>query len=335
MGKVTYTVAKLKAAQEEMLAELGKRIIGQTTAIKEVLTALFAGGHCMITGMPGVAKTLLVSCLSEVMDLEFKRIQFTPDLMPSDIIGTEILEEDRTTGRRELQFVRGPVFANVVMADEINRTPPKTQAALLESMQEKQVSIGGKTHPLKEPFFVLATQIPMEQEGTYPLPEAQQDRFMFNVTMTYLSEFEEVAAVRNSSSGVSPRLNKILDGKDLLEYQKLIRDIPVPKVLGEYIVDLVSSSRPGESAPDFINEYVAWGAGLRASQYIALGAKARAGLSGRTEVEARDIRPVITPVMRHRIGLNFRADVDKVTVEDLIERLVTLVPVPAEAASQT
>jgi len=334
MAKKSYTVEGLKAAQEEILAELGKRIVGQTTAIQEVLTAFFAGGHCMITGMPGVAKTLLVSCLSEVMDLEFKRIQFTPDLMPSDIIGTEILEEDRTTGRRELQFVRGPVFANIVMADEINRTPPKTQAALLESMQEKQVSIGGKTYPLKEPFFVLATQIPMEQEGTYPLPEAQQDRFMFNVTMTYLSEPEEVAAVRNSSSGVSPKLKKILGGKELLEYQKLIRDIPVPKELGEYIVDLVSASRPGENAPDFINEYVAWGAGLRASQYIALGAKARAGLNGRTQAELEDIRPVIAPVMRHRIGLNFRADVDKVSVEEIIDRLVREVPAPAGAPSE-
>ncbi|HUV38042.1 MAG TPA: AAA family ATPase, partial [Planctomycetota bacterium] len=210
MSDNSHTVEELTAIREVILAELSRRIVGQSEPIQQVLTALFAGGHCLITGMPGVAKTLLVSCLAEVMDLEFKRIQFTPDLMPSDITGTEILEEDRNTGRRELKFVPGPVFANVVMADEINRTPPKTQAALLESMQERQVTLGGVTRPLMKPFFVLATQIPMEQEGTYPLPEAQQDRFMFNVTMTYLSEPEEVAAVRNSSSGVAPRLKKII-----------------------------------------------------------------------------------------------------------------------------
>jgi MoxR-like ATPase len=222
------------------------------------------------------------------------------------------------------------VFSNIVMADEINRTPPKTQAALLESMQEKQVTIGGVTHPLDRPFFVLATQIPMEQEGTYPLPEAQQDRFMFNVTMSYLTEPEEVEAVRNSSSGRSAKLRKIIGGADLLEYQKVIRDIPVPKVLSEYIVDLVSASRPALGAPEFINEYVAWGAGLRASQYIALGAKSRAGLDGRSVVAARDVQAVIGPVMRHRIGLNFRAEVDKVNVEDIVGRLVKHVPPPAE-----
>ena len=330
-----HTVEKLKGIQDEILAELGKRIVGQTEPVRQVLTALFAGGHCMITGMPGVAKTLLVSCLAEVMDLQFRRIQFTPDLMPSDITGTEILEEDRNTGRRELKFVEGPVFANIVMADEINRTPPKTQAALLESMQERQVTLGGTTRPLMKPFFVLATQIPMEQEGTYPLPEAQQDRFMFNVTMTYLSETEEVIAVRASSSGVAPKLKKIIGGEDLLEYQAIIRDVPVPKELSEYIVDLVSASRPGETVPEFINEYVAWGAGLRASQYIALGAKARAALSGRAEVEADDVQAVITPVMRHRIGLNFRAEVDKISVEDVIQRLVAKIPAPAGAATGT
>ena len=334
MSDNSHTVEQLKTIREEVLAELGKRIVGQTEPVQHVLTALFAGGHCMITGMPGVAKTLLVSCLAEVMDLEFKRIQFTPDLMPSDITGTEILEEDRHTGRRELKFVRGPVFANIVMADEINRTPPKTQAALLESMQEKQVTLGGVTHPLKKPFFVLATQIPMEQEGTYPLPEAQQDRFMFNVTMTYLSEVEEIVAVRNSSSGIAPSLRKVVGGDDLLAYQDLIRDIPVPKDLAEYVVDLVSSSRPGDGRPDFVNAYVAWGAGLRASQYIVLGAKSRAGLSGRREVTLGDVQAVIAPVMRHRIGLNFRADVDKVGVEDVIDKLVAGIPAPAATGSE-
>ena len=328
------TVERLKAIQDEILSELGKRIVGQTEPVRQVLTALFAGGHCMITGMPGVAKTLLVSCLAEVMDLEFRRIQFTPDLMPSDITGTEILEEDRNTGRRELKFVKGPVFANIVMADEINRTPPKTQAALLESMQEKQVTIGGKTHPLAKPFFVLATQVPMEQEGTYPLPEAQQDRFMFNVTMTYLSEAEEVVAVRHSSSGIEPKLKKILGGDDLMAWQTLLRDIPVPEVLVEYIVDLVSASRPGPEALDFVNEYIAWGAGLRASQYIALGAKARAGLAGRSVVTLEDVQADIAPVLRHRIGLNFRAEVDKVSMEDIIRKLVDEIPAPVGAATE-
>ena len=329
MTRNGHSVESLKKVHDAVLEELSHRIVGQAEPVRQVLTAMFAGGHCMITGMPGVAKTLLVSCLAEVMDLEFKRIQFTPDLMPSDITGTEILEEDRETGHRELTFVKGPVFANIVMADEINRTPPKTQAALLESMQEKQVTLGGKTHPLMKPFFVLATQIPMEQEGTYPLPEAQQDRFMFNVTMGYLSEAEEVIAVRNSSSGVAPKLKKIIGGEDLLAYQKIIRDVPVSPALQGYIVDLVSASRPGKSAPDFVNEYIAWGAGLRASQYIALGAKARAGLSGRREATLDDVRDVVAPVMRHRIGLNFRADVDKVSVEDIIRRLAERAAVPA------
>ncbi len=327
-----YSVESLKESHDAILKELSRRIVGQTEPIRQVLTAMFAGGHCMITGMPGVAKTLLVSCLAEVMALDFKRIQFTPDLMPSDITGTEILEEDRETGHRELTFVRGPVFANIVMADEINRTPPKTQAALLESMQEKQVTLGGKTHPLGRPFFVLATQIPMEQEGTYPLPEAQQDRFMFNVTMGYLSEAEEVVAVRNSSSGIAPKLAKIITAEDMLAYQKIVRDIPLSPALQGYIVDVVAASRPAKSAPEFVNNYVAWGAGLRASQYVALGAKSRAGLGGRASVTIDDVRGVIAPVMRHRIGLNFRADVDKVSVEDVIQRLVDRVPAPANAS---
>ena len=328
MGDNSYTVESLKAVQRRILDELAKKIVGQDEPIGQVLTALFAGGHCIITGMPGVAKTLLVTCLAQVLELEFKRIQFTPDLMPSDITGTEILEEDRESGRRELVFVKGPVFANVVMADEINRTPPKTQAALLESMQEKQVTIGGVTHKLSQPFFVLATQIPMEQEGTYPLPEAQMDRFMFNVTMDYLTEPEEVVAVRNSSTGHEVVLEKAISGDDMLEYQTVIRDIPVPENLTDYIVDVVGSSRPGTDAPEFVNEYIAWGAGLRASQYIALGAKSRAGLNGRSEASAEDVQAVIVPVMRHRIGLNFRAEVDKITVEDIIERLVERVPAP-------
>jgi len=324
-------VGKLKELHDAVLAELGRKIIGQVEPMEQVLTCFFTGGHCLIMGMPGVAKTLLVNSLAQVMDLSFKRIQFTPDLMPSDITGTEILEEDRATGRRELKFVPGPVFANIVMADEINRTPPKTQAALLESMQERQVTIGGKTYPLPKPVFVLATQIPIEQEGTYPLPEAQQDRFMFNVRMTYLNEDEEVVAVQQSAMGKPIQLTTILKGEELLTYQQQIRRIPLPEWLRGYIVDLVSASRPGASAPDFVNEYVAWGAGLRASQYIALGAKSRAALSGRDQVALEDVQPVVLPVMRHRIGLNFRAEVDKVSVEDVIGHLVKHQPVPALA----
>ena len=315
-------VRRLKEAHAEIRKEMSRTIVGQDKVIDELLISMFARGHCLLVGVPGLAKTLMIHSLADALSLSFNRIQFTPDLMPSDITGTEVIQEDPETHDRRFKFLRGPVFANVILADEINRTPPKTQAALLESMQEKQVTIGGKTHPLDRPFFVLATQIPTEQEGTYPLPEAQQDRFMFNVTMSYLSEPEEVEAVRNSSSGRSPTLKKIVGGADLLEYQKVIRDIPVPKALSHYIVDLVSATRPGDGAPDFINEYVAWGAGLRASQYIALGAKSRAGLDGRSEVAARDVQAVIAPVMRHRIGLNFRAEVDKVSVDDVIARLV-------------
>jgi MoxR-like ATPase len=325
------TAGRLKELHDQVLAELGRRIVGQIEPMEEVLTCFFTGGHCLIMGMPGVAKTLLVNSLAQVMDLSFRRIQFTPDLMPSDITGTEILEEDRTTGRRELKFVQGPVFANIVMADEINRTPPKTQAALLESMQERQVTVGGRTYPLPKPFFVLATQIPIEQEGTYPLPEAQQDRFMFNVRMTYLTEDQEVAAVQQSAMHRPVKLKTVLKGEELLSWQQEIRALPLPEWLRGYIVDLVASSRPGPTAPDFINEYVAWGAGLRASQYIALGAKSRSALQGRGDVTLEDIHAVALPVMRHRIGLNFRAEVDKVDVEDVIHRLVKQQPAPAGA----
>ncbi|MGB2822311.1 MAG: AAA family ATPase, partial [Phycisphaerae bacterium] len=289
--------------------------------------------HCMITGVPGVAKTLLISSLARIMKLSFKRIQFTPDLMPSDITGTEILEEDITTGRRELKFVRGPVFANIVMADEINRTPPKTQAALLETMQEKQVTIGGTTYPLEQPSFVLATQIPFEQEGTYPLPEAQQDRFMFSVLMDYLREGDEVTVIKASTGTGEVELEPIMEKQELLACQDLILKVEVPPELVEYIVDLVSASRPeNPAAPDFVREYVAWGAGVRASQYIVLGAKAGAAMSGRMAIEPEDIQGVVAPVMRHRIGLSFRADVDKVGVEDVIARLVEMMPIPAAAS---
>ena len=313
---------RLREQASHIVSQLKRVIVGQDEAMHQVLTAFFAGGHCMLTGVPGVAKTLLVSSLARLMRLSFKRIQFTPDLMPSDITGTEILEEDMATGRRELKFVRGPVFANIVMADEIIRTPPKTQAALLETMQERQVTIGGKTYPLEQPTFVLATQIPFEEEGTYPLPEAQQDRFMFSVLMDYLGEDDEVTAIKVSTGTGEVELGPIMEKEDLLAYQDLILKVEVPQEVIEGIVDLVSASRPeNQSAPDFVKEYVEWGAGVRASQFIVLGAKAGAAMAGRMTVEPDDIRGVVAPVMRHRIGLNFRADVDKVTVEDVIGRL--------------
>jgi MoxR-like ATPase len=326
------SVERLREQTQEIIAELKQAIVGQDEAMRQVLTAFFAGGHCLITGVPGVAKTLLIASLAKLMKLAFKRIQFTPDLMPSDITGTEILEEDLTTGRRELKFVRGPVFANIVMADEINRTPPKTQAALLETMQERQVTIGGKTYPLEQPSFVLATQIPFEQEGTYPLPEAQQDRFMFSVLMDYLGEDDEVAVIKSSTGTAEIELQPIMEKEELLAYQELILKVEVPRDVVEYVVDLASASRPeNESAPDFVKEYVAWGAGVRASQYIVLGAKAGAALAGRRAVEPQDIQGVVAPVMRHRIGLSFRADLDKVTVEDVIVRLLEGMPAPAMA----
>jgi MoxR-like ATPase len=323
MANPETSAARLCEQTKEIVGQLKQVIVGQDEAMRQVLTAFFAGGHCLITGVPGVAKTLLVASLARLMKLSFKRIQFTPDLMPSDITGTEILEEDVTTGRRELKFVRGPVFANIVMADEINRTPPKTQAALLETMQEKQVTIGGTTHPLEQPSFVLATQVPFEQEGTYPLPEAQQDRFMFSVLMGYLGERDEVKVIKSSTSTGEIELKPIMAKEDLLACQDLILKVQAPPELVAYIVDLVSSSRPESPiAADFVKEYVAWGAGVRASQYIVLGAKAWAAMSGRMAIGPEDIQGVVAPVLRHRIGLSFRADVDKVTVEDVIARLV-------------
>jgi len=314
---------RLHEQTDAIITQLKRVIVGQDEAMRQVLTVFFAGGHCMLTGVPGVAKTLLVSSLAKLMKLSFKRIQFTPDLMPSDITGTEILEEDVASGRRELKFVRGPVFANIVMADEINRTPPKTQAALLETMQERQVTIGGKTYPLEQPTFVLATQIPFEEEGTYPLPEAQQDRFMFSVLMDYLGEDDEVKAIKASTGTAEVELAPIMEKGELLAHQDLILRVQVPAELIQRIVDLVSASRPeNKTAPDFVKEYIEWGAGVRASQFIVLGAKAGAAMAGRMTVQPDDIRGVIAPVMRHRIGLNFRADVDKVSVEDVISRLV-------------
>ena len=320
---------KMQAARKAVLEEIGKVVVGQREPLEQLLTALFAGGHCMIQGPLATAKTILVDSLARVMSLDFRRIQFTPDLMPADISGTEILEEDRATGRRALRFVKGPVFCNILMADEINRTPPKTQAALLEVMQEKQVTLCGRTTPLPKPFYVLATQGTLQHEGTYPLPEAQQDRFMFLVEMDYLGEDQEVEAVRRSTGGRQAELRKLLGGEDLLEFQNAVRDVALPPALGKYIVALVDTSRPTHAeAPDFVKDYVYWGAGLRASQYLSLGAKSRAAQDGRLTVTAADIRGVIAPVLRHRIGLSFRAEVDGVSVDEVIRRLAEAVPAP-------
>ncbi len=322
-------LARIKAARQAILKELRKLIVGQDDAIDQVLIAMFAGGHSMIQGPSGTAKTILVAALAKVMDLEFKRIQFTPDLMPSDISGTEILEEDRTTGHRFAKFVKGPVFSNIVMADEINRTPPKTQAALLEVMQEKQVTIGGKTYPLPKPHYVLATQISQEQEGTYPLPEAQQDRFMLSIAMGYLTDNEEVIVVRQSTGAGKVTLQKVMSGEDLIAFTTAVRDVVLPMTLGKYIVDLVTASRPTiDGAPKFIKDYVAWGAGTRASQNIALAAKSAAAQDGRAVAGAADVRKAIAPVLRHRIGLSFRAEVDRVSVEEIVRKLVETVPEP-------
>ena len=331
--QIVERVERLKEGKRKVLQELRKVIIGQDTVVGELLMAFFGGGHLLITGVPGLAKTLMIQTMGEILHLSFRRIQFTPDLMPSDITGAEILEEDRIAGVRRMKFVEGPLFANIVLADEINRTPPKTQAALLEAMQEKQVTMGGRTYTLEEPFFVLATQIPFEQEGTYPLPEAQQDRFMFSVLMDYLDEDDEVAVIKTSTGHAQAELTPLLKSEDLLAYQDLILKVTVPPALVDYIVELVASSRPtNPGAADFVKEYIAWGAGLRASQYIALGAKSRAAVSARMTATPEDVRAVLAPVMRHRIGLSFRADVDRVTVEDIIRRLVQNMPVPAAAS---
>ncbi len=325
-------LARVKAARAGITEQLKQVVVGQEVAVSQILTAMFAGGHCIIQGPPGTAKTLLVSAIGKASGLECKRIQFTPDLMPADISGTEVLEEDRVSGHRVTKFVRGPVFTNIVMADEINRTPPKTQAALLEVMQERQVTIGGRTHALPKPFFVLATQINLEQEGTYPLPEAQMDRFMFSVLTGYVSEAHEVEIVGRTASAGHRELAAVIAGSDLLEFAQAIRQVRLPPELGEWIVDLVATSRPSVAgAPEFVTDYIAWGAGLRASQNIALAAKSTAAQAGRAVVSADDIRAVTLPVLRHRIGLSFRAEIDKVSVEDVVARLIAAVPAPGAA----
>jgi MoxR-like ATPase len=310
-----------------ILSELRKCIVGQDEVVDQVLIALFTGGHCLITGVPGLAKTLLIKTLAEILDLTFKRIQFTPDLMPADITGTEILEEHQ--GSRHLRFVHGPIFAQIILADEINRTPPKTQAALLEAMQEYHVTAAGRTYQLERPFFVLATQNPIELEGTYPLPEAQLDRFMFNIVMTYLPEDDEVRVVTETTGATAPALDRVLGGPDILEFQHMVRQVIVSDEIARYTVRLVSTSRPGkEGAPDFIDKYVKWGAGLRASQALILGAKARALIHGRHHVSVKDIQSLAYPILRHRIITNFYAESERINSDVIVSRLLERVPIP-------
>jgi len=321
-----WTVEQIKAARQRMDAELSKVIIGQKDVIEHLVIAVLSAGHCLITGAPGLAKTLLVKSLAQLFNLKFQRIQFTPDLMPADITGTEILQE--TDEGRKMVFVKGPIFANMILADEINRTPPKTQAALLEAMQEHHVTAGGSCHQLSPPFFVFATQNPIEMEGVYPLPEAQLDRFMFNVWIDYLPEDQEVAVVRQTTTTEPQPIEQVATGEDLLRFHDVVRKVPIAEDVVRYAVRLAAASRPspgnGRSSRglDFVNEWVTWGAGLRASQYMVLGAKARALLYGRSHVRFEDIRALAHPVLRHRILINYRAEAEGVTVGNLIDRLL-------------
>ncbi len=316
-------IEEFSSKRDTMLGEIRKVIVGQDRVVEEVLTALFARGHCLLVGVPGLAKTLLISTLAEILDLSFNRIQFTPDLMPSDITGTDILQEDAATGRRLLQFLKGPIFTNILLADEINRTPPKTQAALLQSMQEYKVTAGGTTYPLDLPFFVLATQNPIEQEGTYPLPEAQLDRFMLNIEIQYPDFEDEVQIVMQTTSTEKPTPHRVMDGASILRCQDLVRRVPVSPFVVSYAVTLARRSRPGNAdAPQFVKDYVEWGAGPRASQYLILGAKARTMLQGRYAVSIEDIQALAPSVLRHRIVPNFKAQGEGLTSLDIVSRLL-------------
>lgn len=327
--KELKAVERIAQVREAIVGELRKVIVGQAQVIEQLLIALLARGHCLLIGVPGLAKTLLVSTLAKVLDLSFKRIQFTPDLMPSDILGTDVLQEDPETGRRRFEFMPGPIFANIILADEINRAPPKTQSALLEAMQERKVTVSGRTYDLPQPFFVLATQNPIEMEGTYPLPEAQLDRFLFSVVLDYPSESEEETIVHLTTSAYEPELKVVMGRDELLEAQDLVRKVPVPERVGRYAVQLVRATRPKEKhAPNFIRQWVQWGAGPRASQGLILGAKARALLHGRTAASCEDVRAVALPVMRHRLVLNFAAEADGVSPEQIISQLLQTVPEP-------
>jgi MoxR-like ATPase len=316
-------VEEMKDAHDRILGEIEKVIVGQKEIVEGLLTCLLANGHCLIVGVPGLAKTLLVNSLARVLSLSFNRIQFTPDLMPSDITGTDVIEEDRGTGRRSFRFIQGPLFANIILADEINRTPPKTQSALLQSMQEYKVTAGGNTYPLDLPFFVFATQNPIEQEGTYPLPEAQLDRFMFNLYIDYPSPQEEEEIVKTTTSAYEADLKEILSGEKILELQKLVRRVPVSDHVLQYAVRLVGLTRPNQDGiPKFINDWISWGAGPRASQYLILGAKTRAVLDGRYSPSPEDVKAIADTVLRHRIVTNFNAEADGVGTDVIIQKLL-------------
>jgi len=318
-----HAVQELHEARRMLLTEIEKRIVGQKNVVDSLLVALFARGHCLFVGVPGLAKTLLISTVADVLDLSFNRIQFTPDLMPSDITGTDVLEEDHTTGRRTFRFVRGPIFANLLLADEINRTPPKTQAALLQAMQEYRVTAGGETYPLDLPFLVFATQNPIEQEGTYPLPEAQLDRFMFYVNVSYPSAQEELEIVRSTTVSSRPALRRVLSPHKIRDLQDLVLRVPAADHVIRYAVELVRRTRPAEpSAPDFVKENVSWGAGPRASQYLILGAKSRAILDGRMAASEQDVRELARNVLVHRVITNFRAESEGVSSAQIVDRLV-------------
>jgi MoxR-like ATPase len=324
---IAAVAERVALGRERLLTEIRKVIVGQDEVIDQVLMALFTGGHCLITGVPGLAKTLLIKTVAQILDLSFKRIQFTPDLMPADITGTEVLDEE--AGHRSLRFVKGPVFAQIILADEINRTPPKTQAALLEAMQEYHVTAAGRTYPLDRPFFVLATQNPIELEGTYPLPEAQLDRFMFNIVMTYLSEDEEVRVVTSTTGVATEPPSHVFSGGDILEIQQLVRQVMVAEEVARYAVRLVDASRPGRQTDHaFIRDWVKWGAGLRASQSLILAGKARALLNNRYHVSVGDIQALAKPVLRHRIIPNFYAESERVSADNLVDRLLEAVPAP-------
>jgi len=320
-------IERFTAVKNKLLGELHKVIIGQDEVVELLMAALFARGHCLLVGVPGLAKTLMISTLAKVLKLDFKRIQFTPDLMPADITGTDVLEEDQATGKRSFRFVKGPVFANILLADEINRTPPKTQAALLQAMQEYHVTAGGQNFPLDLPFFVLATQNPIEQEGTYPLPEAQLDRFMFMVNIGYPTRKEERAIVRRTTMDLEAQPEPVLSASDILHVQKVLRKLPVSDHVVDYAVNLARATRPREAnTPAFINDWITWGAGPRAAQYLVLGAKAHAILGGRLNVGVDDVRAVAKPVLRHRLFTNFNADAEGIGPDQVVEKLLATIP---------
>jgi len=328
LAQASAAIGKLDSARQKIGEQLSQVIVGQNAVIEELLISLFSRGHCLLEGVPGLAKTLMISTLSRALNLSFSRIQFTPDLMPADITGTEIIEENKSTGTREFRFLEGPLFSNVILADEVNRTPPKTQAALLEAMQERQVTVGRVRHKLSDPFFVLATQNPIEQEGTYPLPEAQQDRFMFKVFVRYPNFAEEFEIARRTTTTATDHVVPVLTAEEILELQRVVREVPVSDHVIRYALSLIRQTRVGEpGTPDFVQDQLSWGAGPRAVQFLIVGAKARALLHGRTHVSTDDIQALVKPVLRHRLVINFAAESEGITQDDIVDKLLAITPV--------